>query len=374
MITSLIVAMGVAQMSGMRVVAIGEPSDVFVSSKAGNKKGMPFVRIPGIASVGGGKLLAVCEGRQSGSDQSGNVLLVSLSSDKGKSWGAQKKIAGDGTDSVVSPTVVSVGSTVFIHYTVFPKGTDSYSLAKGYEGKAQRSYFLRSDDGGLTWANPVETTRMIRKEGVQSINFGPGNGLVLTRGDHKGRIVIPAYERVGGSAASVAVYSDDGGRTWTSGMKVEAPSGVYPNEVSMVERENGSLLFNARAAKNVGKRVQAVSGDAGEKWSDFKVIEELADPTCHAGLLRTRFSTSGQSGVILLSMPGAMGRRNGSVFLSVDDGTSWSKGFPVTKDYFGYSAMVNMGNGEVGLVYEAIKGSPSNPNTMIKFLRLKVIG
>lgn len=359
---------------GPKIVAVGEPMNVFVSSRGGNRSGYPNVRIPGVVAVPGGKLVAVCEGRQDGNDESSNVILISTSSDKGATWGATKKIVGDGVDSSNSPLIVSIGSKVFVHYTVFPKGTDSYSLAEGYEGKAQRSYVLRSDDGGKSWGNPVETTRSIRRVGVQSINFGPGNGLVLTRGSHAGRIVVPAYERVGGATASVAVFSDDGGASWKVGTKVEAPADVFPNEVTMIEREDGGLLLNARAARNIGKRVQAVSEDGGGSWSGFRIVEELADPVCHAGMVRARFESSGKSGVVLLSMPSAAGRRNGQIRVSLDDGQTWPGVYFVTKEYFGYSVLVDLGGGEIGLMYEAITGSPSDPNTFVKFLRLKLVG
>jgi len=359
---------------GPQVKVVGDSVDVFVSAKAGNKRGYPNVRVPGLAVLPGGKLVAVCEGRQSGADQSGNVILARVSNDRGQKWGTEIKLAGNGVDSCSSPLIVNVGNTVFVHYSIFPKGTDSYSLSKGFEGKAQKTFYVRSDDGGASWSSPVDTTRAMRREGVQSINFGPGNGLVLRRGDHVGRIIIPAYERMGGAAASVAIYSDDKGASWQVGSPVVARKGDYPNEVSMAEREDGSLLMNARAAKNVGKRVQAISKDGGNSWSDFRIVEELADPVCHAGMVRARFANGSQKGVMLLSMPSAMGRRNGQIRVSTDDGKSWPGTFYVTKDYFGYSVLVDLGNGEFGLMYEGATGSPSNPNTFLRFTRLKLVG
>ncbi|MFM9872900.1 MAG: exo-alpha-sialidase [Fimbriimonadaceae bacterium] len=359
---------------GPQVKVVGNPADVFVSSRAGNRIGFPNVRIPGFVSLPDGKLVAVCEGRQDGYDENSNVILVSTSSDRGATWGDPIKIAGDGVDSYNSPLIVAVGSKILIHYTVFPKGTDSYSLAEGYEGKAQRSYYVSSDDRGAHWSSPVETTRSIRRVGVQSINFGPGSGLVLSRGDHAGRIIVPAYERIGGATASVAVFSDDGGKNWKVGNRVEAPADVFPNEVTMVEREDGGLLLNARAARNIGKRVQAVSKDGGLSWEGFRIVEELADPVCHAGMVRARFASGSRLGVVLLSMPGAMGRRNGLIRVSTDDGQTWPGSFNVTKDYFGYSVLVDLGGGELGLMYEGATGSASDPNTFIRFIRLKLVG
>lgn len=351
-----------------RVDALSRPVEVFASGEH------PYVRTPGIVSLPGGRILAVAASQESLADESGNKILVKSSSDGGRTWGNETQIAGDGRVSAQCPAVVATGQTVFVHYAVFPLGTDSYSLDTGYGPRGQQTFVAVSRDGGVTWNSPLETTREVRREGVQSVNFGPGNGIVLQRGPHKGRIIVPMHTRIGGAAASGAIWSDDGGSTWQSGETVEAAQGVFPNESSITELESGGVLLNARAAGGVGKRVQAVSNDGGQGWTGFEVRSDLPDPVCHAGLTRLRFESASLPGVILLSMPSPSGRQDGVVRVSVDDGRTWSGPFGVAKGYFGYSALTPLGNGEVALVYEYSPRGGSDPKLGIRFLRLKVSG
>ncbi|MBS1710264.1 MAG: exo-alpha-sialidase [Armatimonadetes bacterium] len=351
-----------------RVDPIGRPVEVFASGEH------PYTRTPGIAVLPNGRILVVAASQESLADESGNKILVKSSGDGGRTWGNGVTLAGNGSESAQSPVIVASGEKVFVHFAVFPAGTDSYHLDTGFGAKGQKTYVSVSRDGGTTWIPPVETTRAIRREGVQSVNFGPGRGIVLQRGHYKGRIVVPMHTRVGGAAASGAVWSDDGGNSWQSGATVEAPDGVFPNESGLAELEDGSLVFNARAAGGIGKRVQAVSGDGGATWSGFEVKSDLPDSVCHAGILRHRFEGVAQPGVLLLSMPSPAGRIDGLVRVSTDDGRTWPGSFEVAKGYFGYSALANLENGEVGLVYEYAPRGGSDPRLGIRFLRLKVSG
>jgi sialidase-1 len=359
--------------SGPVIRPIGVGVDVFVSAPAGKVGGYPQVRGPAIYHNGSGRLVAVCEGRKSGEDESSNILIARVSEDHGRTWGIEKVLVGDGVDSYVSPMLVGEGNTVQLHYNVYPFGTDSYRVELGFAGKYQRSYRMSSSDGGKTWGAPVETSRQVKADGVQSLNYGPGAGLVLTRGAHRGRWILPAHNRIGGAAASVAVVSDDKGATWRAGSAVPAPAGMYPNEVTMAELEDGQVLLNARAAGGIGKRVQSVSSDGGLTWSEAKAVEALVDPVCHASLLRWRFGAGLKKGVLIFAQPGASGRQHGQVRVSLDDGVTWPGTFQVMKGYFGYSVLVDLGGGEVGLLYEGANGSASDPAMFLRFMRLKVM-
>ena len=65
-----------------------------------------------------------------------------------------------------------------------------------------------------TWSVP--TIVNMRKDHEQSLLVGPGRGMVTS----KGRILFTAYEFTGSDKNSVAIYSDDGGKTWERGKSV----------------------------------------------------------------------------------------------------------------------------------------------------------
>ncbi|MBL6537669.1 exo-alpha-sialidase [Streptococcus suis] len=49
-----------------------------------------------------------------------------------------------------------------------------------------------SDDDGLTWSAPVDLTATVKKEYMMFLGIGPGTGIVLHTGPHKGRLIVPA--------------------------------------------------------------------------------------------------------------------------------------------------------------------------------------
>ena len=62
----------------------------------------------------------------------------------------------------------------------------------------------------------------IRQDWMKFLGTGPGTGIVLRNGAHKGRILVPAYttnniSHLGGSQSSRLIYSDDHGQTWHAG-------------------------------------------------------------------------------------------------------------------------------------------------------------
>ncbi|MCY0616966.1 sialidase family protein, partial [Klebsiella pneumoniae] len=50
-----------------------------------------------------------------------------------------------------------------------------------------------SDDDGKTWSAPQDITQMVKADWMKFLGVGPGTGIVLRNGPHKGRILIPVY-------------------------------------------------------------------------------------------------------------------------------------------------------------------------------------
>ena len=68
-----------------------------------------------------------------------------------------------------------------------------------------------SDDDGKTWSAPKDITYGIRKDWMHFLGTGPGTGIALHSGPHKGRLVIPAYTTnnvsyLSGSQSSRVIY------------------------------------------------------------------------------------------------------------------------------------------------------------------------
>ena len=57
-----------------------------------------------------------------------------------------------------------------------------------------------SGDDGRTWDKPRDITSAVKRTDWTWYATGPGNGIQLARGKHKGRLVIPCDHRVKGVA------------------------------------------------------------------------------------------------------------------------------------------------------------------------------
>ena len=74
-------------------------------------------------------------------------------------------------------------------------------------------FITHSADDGETWADPVEITADVKKPSWNWYATGPGVGIQLQRGEHRGRLVIPCDHREDETYGngSHTIYSDDHG-------------------------------------------------------------------------------------------------------------------------------------------------------------------
>lgn len=343
------------------------PCDTTVSQiRAGEGNNWPNIRIPALLSLGKGKLAAFFEGRHSAADQSHNDIAVCLSRDGGKTWGDAITIATAGDNAFNNPCPVYDAKTKTIH-VVFQSYAQSLGMSERGGKKATgwedptcvRNWVCTSRDGGKTWSNPRDITSTTKHaDGVDIMASGPNAGVQLTRGRHKGRLVVPMNEGPFGAWTLAAVYSDDHGKTWKIGDKSGGPKGQV-NETSVAETERGGIVIVSRKWEGPNCKRIAWSKDGGESWLPVGNAEELADGGTQNSLLKYSFRDNaelgGKSRLIYSGMPGSRGKGKAVIALSYDDGKTW----PIVKqvnregEYFAYSSLVFVKPGVVGLLYEA---------------------
>ena len=108
---------------------------------------------------------------------------------------------------------------------------------------------VSSKDEGQTWSAPRVITGSVKKDNWTWYGTGPGNGIQMTRGPHRGRLIIPCDHRIRSiadrskSTRSHVIYSDDHGLTWSIGGITD----FLMNECAVAEREDGSLLLTCEA-------------------------------------------------------------------------------------------------------------------------------
>ena len=228
-----------------------------------------------------------------------------------------------------------------------------------------------SDDDGKTWSAPKDITYGIRKDWMHFLGTGPGTGIALHSGPHKGRLVIPAYTTnnvsyLSGSQSSRVIYSDDHGETWHAGEAVNDNRpvgnqtihsstmnnpGAQNTESTVVQLNNGDLKLFMRGL--TGDLQVATSKDGGATWEkDVKRYSDVKDVYVQMSAIHT---VQDGKEYIVLSNAGGPGRYNGLVHLArveANGDLTWLKHNPIQSGKFAYNSLQDLGNGEFGLLYE----------------------
>ena len=230
-----------------------------------------------------------------------------------------------------------------------------------------------SDDDGKTWSAPKDITYGIRKDWMHFLGTGPGTGIALHSGPHKGRLVIPAYTTnnvsyLSGSQSSRVIYSDDHGETWHAGEAVNDNRpvgnqtihsstmnnpGAQNTESTVVQLNNGDLKLFMRGL--TGDLQVATSKDGGATWEkEIKRYPEVKDAYVQMSAIHTMHD--GKEYVLLSNAAGpGRERKNGLVHLArVEENgeLTWLKHNPIQSGKFAYNSIQDLGNGEYGLLYE----------------------
>ena len=230
-----------------------------------------------------------------------------------------------------------------------------------------------SDDDGQTWSAPKDITPGIRQDWMKFLGTGPGTGIVLRTGEHKGRILVPAYttnniSHLGGSQSSRLIYSDDHGVTWHAG---EAPNdnrpvgngvihsstmnngGAQNTESTVLQLNNGDVKLFMRGL--TGDLQVATSKDGGVTWEKtIKRYPEVKDAYVQMSAIHTMHD--GKEYVLLSNAAGpGRERKDGLVHLArveKNGELTWLKHNLIQGGEFAYNSLQEVENDKYGLLYE----------------------
>jgi sialidase-1 len=323
--------------------AAGEPTfrDVFTSGK----EGYHTFRIPALIVTPGGTLLAFCEGRKTSRSDHGDLdLVLKRSTDGGKTWGPLELVYEEGGTKKITignPCPV-VDESTGVLWLPFCRDNDDVLV-------------MSSKDEGKTWSKPVDITAAVKKKGWTWYATGPGVGIQLRHGPHKGRLLIPCDHReraAGGEAKySHAFYSDDHGKTWQLGENV----GLDTNECQAVELADGTVMMNMRnyAPRHKGQRAVALSKDGGRTWGALSYDEALIEPVCQASFLRYTGAGKGKDRILFSNPASKRSRDHLTIRLSYDEGKTWPVARVLHAGPSAYSCLTVLPDRSIGCLYEA---------------------
>jgi len=315
------------------------------------------VRIPAIVQTNKGTLLAFAEARSGG--DSGNLdLVMRRSADGGRTWSDPQTVWNDGGNVCGNPCPVVDRQTGTIWLlSTWNLGSDHEgAIMAGKSKDVRHPYITFSKDDGRTWAEPQKLSQSARKDHWRWYATGPGNAIQLTRGKHKGRLLVPANHSDHSDPGnhpyrSHVFWSDDQGRSWQLG-DVLAPK---TNEATVVELSDGSVMLNMRSYHGKHNRAVAVSKDGGKTFGEVTLDDALKSPVCQANIQRLTWpdeKDKGGKSRILFSSPGGRGRDHLTVRLSYDEGKTWPVGKVVYDGGSAYSDIIPLSDGRIGVLYE----------------------
>ncbi len=286
-------------------------------------------------------------------------VITKRSTDNGKTWSEPVTIA-EGTgrfQGFGDPAIVKTKSGKLISVFVGGQG-----LWGSTPDNPNRTYISESYDNGITWSEPRDITPQlfgsecsdpIRKKWLASF-CASGRG-IQTR---DGRIMFVAAVRENSeySLSNYLYYSDDNGVTWN----VSERAFTGGDEAKVVELNNGDILMSIRN-KNKGKRIFVVSKDNGITWSLTKNHDDLFEPACNGEIIRYTSVLDGYDKDRLLHTitNHISDRKNVSIFLSYDEGESWSVKKSICPTASAYSSVTILPDGTIGVFFEKEKNDMS---------------
>jgi sialidase-1 len=315
--------------------------------------GYKCFRIPALVTTKKGTVLAFAEARKNNCRDAGDIdLVVKRSEDGGKTWSGLQVVWDDSANTCGNPApVVDEATGAIVLLSTWNIGTDNEKAIKDRTGKDTRRVFvLVSSDDGRHWSAAREITGDVKKSGWTWYATGPGRGLQVSGGRHKGRLVIPCNHEEASTRSnrSHVIYSDDHGASWKLGGSAQDST----NEATVAELSHGRLMLNMRNTGHSRYRQIAISRNAGRSWRAQAPDTALVEPVCEANLIRYRFP--GKKDCLVFSNPASTTARVGmTVRVSYDDGRTWPWRQLLYEGPSAYSCLTVLPDGDLACLYEA---------------------
>ncbi len=221
--------------------------------------------------------------------------------------------------------------------------------------------YSKSTDNGATWTTVTDIFNSIEKNGlsITSAFTTAGTGVTFSNG----RMAFAMLGKVSGTTNIYPLYSDNNGETWTVSPNVAYAGG---DESKFEIMNDNSLLVSVRKGSYSGTANRAhnrTTGDATgagiDSWGTQADWTDMNANGCNADIIYYNRSTDDTSlpDVMLHTLTksyGATGvyRRDLRLYMSLDQGATWTEVFSLQPGSAAYSSMQKLPNGDLAIIFE----------------------
>jgi sialidase-1 len=384
----------------LAVAAAPEFSDSAVA-RAG-EGGYHTYRIPAAVITRNGTVVLLLEGRKGDHSDFTAIDLIALRSrDGGRTWSKPHVVWSEGS----LDDQISIGNPCPVYDEITGR------LWCAFNKDNQLVFVTYSDDDGATWSPPRDITPSVRPWNFTRYWTGPGHGLHLKGGPHRGRILFPSYHMALESHNSGAVsrfsmrvhsvYSDDQGKTWQIGQPTVLGSGWDPErakfkgrwipgeadwagcEPTAEELPDGRLYMIVRnQARPAQAKAHTWSHDGGRTWTPLVPHPTIPEPTCQSALIRWQGPRGERPDLYVytgITMDRGYvensrnkvtgGRERLAAYISTDDCRSWREAGVIHRRAAAYSDLVALPDGTLLCFYEGGENDPYESIRLARFNR-----
>ena len=248
-----------------------------------------------------------------------------------------------------------------------------------FQHRSSHLLMITSDDDGATWSEPIDITAQVKADWMCFLGTGPGNAIQLTAPEHAGRILAPVYysHEAGGTGylSCAAIYSDDGGASWTLGASPNDGREVLGAVVSsrdladeraslyesvLVEGADGAVHVWARNQHPAGRVAHAVSHDGGVTWGEVDYHDQLTEIFSQPNAIAVTgahdaagVADPGSRSIVFANASQMLPFRGcGVMRLSHDDGATWPHNRVINPRHYVYQCMAQLPSGDIALLWE----------------------
>ena len=303
-------------------------------------------------------------------DPDGSVI-----SEAGEATDYRVILSGDGAAGTRAGDVLRGGRAVGSIYLAYEQAPEDCL----FQHRGSHLLMLTSDDDGATWSEPLDITAQVKADWMCFLGTGPGNAIQLTASEHAGRILAPVYysHEAGGTGylSCAAIYSDDGGASWTLGASPNDGREVLGAVVSsrdladeraslyesvLVEGADGAVHVWARNQHPAGRVAHAVSRDGGATWGEVDYHDQLPEIFSQPNAIAVTgahdaagVADPGSRSIVFANASQMLPFRGcGVMRLSHDDGATWPHNRVINPRHYVYQCMTQLPSGDIALLWE----------------------